>query len=151
VTPSGGDIGFQDFLRPIGSGRSGPARGSGGLLHRAATVSGRTRAIDAIYADYRGYLNAHSRVLRQERRGHVTTAAQLAARNVSQTPGPEGAAARLTSALDGEIRVAQARFDRTVSQAESALGGLALGIPLLTVLCAVAALLGVHQRLREYR
>jgi hypothetical protein len=151
VAPDGGAIGFRDFLRPIGSGRPGPARGSGGLLHRAAIASGRTAAIDAIYADYRAYLTAHGRLVQQEHRGDFATAATLAAMNVSQPRGPAGAAARLTLALDREIRVAQARFHRSVSQAGSALGGLALGIPLLTVLCAVVALLGVHQRLREYR
>jgi hypothetical protein len=150
-TPAGGDIGFEDLLAPIGRDRAGPARGSGGLLHRAAIASGRTTAIDAIYAAYRAYLKAHRLVVRQARRGRFTTAARLAAMDVSQTSVTKGAAAKLDIALDREVRVAQARFDHAVSRAGSPLRGLALGIPLLTMLSALLALLGVRQRLREYR
>ena len=134
-TRGAGGIAVEDPLEPIGSDRAGSARGSRGLLDRAAAASGRTRAIDEVYAAYRDYLKVRRAPMNVRRARRAT----------------EGAAATLDRALHREAEIAQARFDHAVSHADSALRGLAVGIPLVTILCAVFALLGVHQRLREYR
>jgi hypothetical protein len=143
------DRGFVALTRPIGRDRAGPARGSGGLLDVAAARGHRTAAIDAIYGAYRRYLAAHARVVRQEIRGDFSTAVRLA---VGASPrSTRRAGASLNDALDREVGAAQARFDDAVSRADAALGGLTAGIPILTALSALLALLGVRQRLREYR
>jgi hypothetical protein len=140
---------FKTLTRPIGADRAGPARGSGGLLDLAADRGGRSAAIDAIYVAYRRYRAAHRRVVEQETQGDFSMAVKLAVGGSARSTRRAGAA--LSDALDAEIRVAQARFIDDVSRAGSALGGLAIGIPVITALCAVLALLGVRQRLREYR
>jgi hypothetical protein len=143
------DRGFRAVVRPIGLDRPGGARGSGGLLHEATVVTDHsTAALDAIYGAYRRYLEAHRRVVVQERRGAFTKAIKLAV-----GPGAGGSAAAkdaLNGALEQEIAVAQGHFERAASHARSALGGLAGAIPLLTMLCATLALLGMRQRLVEY-
>ena len=143
------DRGFSALTRPIGRDRAGPARGSGGLLDVAAGRGNRSAAIDAIYAAYRTYLAAHRRVVAQETRGDFSRAVKLAVGTSPRSTRRAGAA--LNAALDREVDVAQARFRDAVSGADAALGGLALGIPGLAALSALLALLGVRQRLREYR
>jgi hypothetical protein len=143
------DRNFQALTRPIGADRPGPARGSGGLLDLAADLGHRTAAIDAIYVAYRRYRAAHRRVVEQETRGDFSMAVRLAVGPIPRST--RSTATALNEALDREVRVAQVRFDDGVSQAHTALGGLAIGIPLLTALCALLALLGLRQRLREYR
>ncbi|MDX6717941.1 MAG: hypothetical protein QOJ63_195, partial [Solirubrobacteraceae bacterium] len=144
------DRGFQAVVKPIGTGRPGGAHGSGGLLHLATVITDHsTAALNAIYDAYRAYLAAHRRVVAQERLGDFTAAVRLAVR-----PGPGRSAAAkdaLNGALKREVAVAQGHFERAASNADATLGGLAAGIPLLTVLCAALALLGVRQRLNEYQ
>ena len=140
---------FKALTRPIGRDRAGPARGSGGLLDVAAGRGHRRAAIDAIYAAYRRYLAAHGRVVEQEVSGDFSAAVKLAVGASPRSTRQAGAA--LNTALDREVRVARGRFRDSVSGAEAALGGLVPGIPVLTALCALLALLGVRQRLREYR
>jgi hypothetical protein len=57
----------------------------------------------------------------------------------------------LSHRLSDEIGTAQARFTRSATDAASALDGLALAIPLIAVLAAVLALLGLRRRINEYR
>ena len=140
---------FKALTRPIGTDRPGHARGSRGLLDLAADRGGRSAAIDAIYGAYRRYRAAHRRVVDQETRGDFSMAVKLAVGGSARSTSRAGAT--FNDALDTEVRVAQARFDEDVSRADSALGGLAIGIPVITALCALLALLGVRQRLREYR
>jgi hypothetical protein len=144
------DRGFRAVVRPIGVDRPGGARGSGGLLHEATVITDHsTAALDAIYGAYRGYLEAHRRVVAQERIGDFTQAVKLA---VGPRAGGSAAAKdALNAAVKREVAVAQGHFERAASRADAALGGLAGGIPLLTALCAALALLGMRQRLDEYR
>jgi len=58
---------------------------------------------------------------------------------------------QLSKQLDGEIKAADARFTRAAGDAASDLSGLGLAIPLVTVLVAVLTLLGLRQRINEYR
>jgi hypothetical protein len=147
------DRGFQSVVRPIGSDRSGPARGSGGLLHAAAALGGdEAQRIDAIYDAYRAYLASHRRVVDEETRGDFTRAIELAVRSRTDgTPSTKRAADVLGDALEREVRRAQRRFASRAAHAESALGGLTVAVPGLTVACALLALLGVRRRLEEYR
>jgi hypothetical protein len=57
----------------------------------------------------------------------------------------------LNTALDDQVEVAQGRFRQHTSRAQGALDGLAKGIPVLVALSALLALLGVRERLEEYR
>jgi hypothetical protein len=132
------DRGFEALTRPIGR-----------LLRVASDRGHRTAAIHVISADYRRYRAAHSRVFEQETAGDFDKAADLAVEESPRSTRRTGA--KLNGALDKEVDVAQASFEDSVSRADAALGGLALGIPALTALCALLALLGVRQRLREYR
>jgi hypothetical protein len=162
------DRGFQVVVKPIGSDRDGEARGSGGLLDEAAAAVPSSAPIDAIYAAYRRYLAAHDRVVEQEQAGDfpraiayavssatTTSAADASAgRNcvpAKPTASTEDAASAMNCLLVREIGAARARFARSAARAESRLGGLKLGIPALTLACALLALFGVRQRLEEYR
>jgi hypothetical protein len=140
------DRGFRALVKPIGDASAPSARGSGGLLDVAITQTGHsTAAIDRIYAAYRRYRNAHDEVVARERLGNFTRAVELA------TGQTKAAADELDAALADEVRIAQGRFEAEVQQAQSNLGGLAAGIPLLTALVGVLAVLGVRLRLEEYR
>jgi hypothetical protein len=147
------DRGFQAVVKPIGADRPGPARGSGGLLHEVALIAGSSpQRIDTVYAAYRTYLAAHRSVVAEETLGNFTSAVALAvSEHADGSPSTKRAADDLNDALAAEVRFAQSRFDREIARARSALGGLAAGIPLLTVLCALLALMGVRERLEEYR
>jgi hypothetical protein len=58
---------------------------------------------------------------------------------------------QLTGELNGQITAADARFAHAAGDAASDLNGLGLAIPLVTVLVAVLSLLGLRQRINEYR
>ncbi len=58
---------------------------------------------------------------------------------------------RVSDDLSGQIEAAQGRFARAAADATSALNGLSVAIPVVTVLAAIAALLGLRQRINEYR
>ena len=58
---------------------------------------------------------------------------------------------QLSADLRGQIDAAQSRYDRAAADATSSLGGLSVAIPLITVLAAALALLGLRQRINEYR
>jgi len=58
---------------------------------------------------------------------------------------------QLGNQLGGQITAAQARFTHSAGNAASALDGLGLAIPVISVLAAVLALLGLRQRINEYR
>ncbi|MEA2222181.1 MAG: hypothetical protein QOH83_557 [Solirubrobacteraceae bacterium] len=136
------DRGFQAVTRPIT-----------GLLEQAHAIAGdASAAIDAVDGAYRTYLAAHSRVVEQVQDGDFTKAVQLAVdRGTDGSPSTKQAGDALDEALVREVGIAQGRFDDAAARADSALDGLAVGIPALTVLCALLALFGVRQRLEEYR
>jgi hypothetical protein len=136
------DRGFQAVTRPIKR-----------LLEQARAIAGDASASgNAIEGAYRTYLEAHSRVVEQVRDGDFTKAVQLAVeRGTDGSPSTKRAGDALDEALVREVGIAQGRFDDAAARADSALDGLAVGIPALTVLCALLALFGVRQRLEEYR
>jgi hypothetical protein len=133
------DRGFQAVTRPIG-----------GLLERATDIAGmRVAAIDRAY---RTYLAAHANVVEKVQLGDFTSAGKLAVRHgAGGVPSTKDAGDALSDALDREVARAQDRFEDARAHADGALAGLAAGVPGLTALCALLALLGVRQRLEEYR
>jgi hypothetical protein len=140
------DRGFRALVEPIGTATARSARDSGGLLAVAASRTGHsTAAIDAIYEAYRRYRDAHDKVVAQEREGDFTQAVELA------TVSTKRVADELDAALAREIAIAQGRFEAGVHHARTTIDGLAAGIPLLTALAGLLALLGLRMRLEEYR
>jgi hypothetical protein len=123
----------------------------GGLLGEASRVaarSGTTAAVDDLAASWRGLRAEHARVARLESDGRFGEAVRLAV----GTDSHEAALGdRLNRDFGAVIGAAQQRFERAAGDARSALGGLALGIPLVLVACAALALVGLQQRVKEYR
>jgi hypothetical protein len=70
---------------------------------------------------------------------------------IRQAPAVAAVSERLDRDLREQITVAQDRFSDDAADAASALDGLWLAIPLAAVLAAVLALLGLRQRINEYR
>jgi hypothetical protein len=116
-----------------------------GLLGDAA---GRTGAGASLTATWRGIRDEHARVAQLEHQGDFTTAVALAV-----GPGSREAQLfdRLNRGFTAPIAAAQRRFDKAAHDARSALTGLAIGIPLLLVVCVALALAGLQSRLNEYR
>lgn len=140
------DRGFLALVEPIGSPRAAAASRSGGLLEAAITQTRHSpAAVEAIYAAYQRYRAAHVKVVVQEREGDFTAAVDIA---IAST---KPAAKELDAVLEREVGVAQGRFEAELERAEGKLDGLAGGIPVLTALVGVLALLGVRMRLAEYR
>jgi hypothetical protein len=70
---------------------------------------------------------------------------------MDRDPAVSAISDRLSGRLVTEIAVAQNRFATSAADASSALSGLAPAIPLITVLAAALSLLGLRQRINEYR
>jgi CHASE3 domain sensor protein len=132
------DRGFRAVTRPIE-----------GLLDQAAETSG--RSMPTIRAAYRTYLRTHGHVVEKERRGDFRAAVDLAVGRPHGALSTSDSAAALDGALAREIRAARGRFRSRATDAGAALDGLSTGIPLLTAMCGLLAMLGVRRRLDEYR
>jgi hypothetical protein len=137
--------------RPICQDRGGQrpcTNGSGGLLGEAAVIasrSGSSTAMAKLGTIYAQYLKVHRQVLVLERNGKFAGAVKLAVSSEVRL------ADALDSGLERQIGAAQGRFASAADAAMSALGGLWLAIPLLTVAFAALALYGLLQRINEYR
>jgi hypothetical protein len=90
------------------------------------------------------YRAAADRIQQLERQGQLETA-------IHQLPPVATTSEELSGDLGGQITGANARFTHSAGDAASALSGLGLAIPLVTVLVAVLSLLGLRQRINEYR
>jgi hypothetical protein len=93
---------------------------------------------------FASYWAAAERLERIEGQGQLGVA-------IDQAPGVAAISERLGSQLTDRIGAAQARFTGSARSAASALDGLALAIPLIAVLAAILAVLGLRQRINEYR
>jgi hypothetical protein len=119
----------------------------GGLIAEISALArqtGTSAAAQKFDADYAAY---------QAKAGQITNLAETGQTKDAIT-GVQDASAiseQLSSDLAQQITSAQARFERSATDATSALGGLRFAIPLVTVLAAVLALLGLRQRINEYR
>ena len=95
-------------------------------------------------SNFTSYRAAGDRVQQLEDQGQLEPA-------ITQLRPVADMSERLSKQLDGEINAANTRFTRAARDAASDLSGLALAIPLVTVLVAVLSLLGLRQRINEYR
>jgi hypothetical protein len=93
---------------------------------------------------FASYWAAAERLERIEGQGQLGVA-------IDQAPGVAAISERLGSQLTDGIGAAQARFTGSARSAASALNGLALAIPVIAVLAAILAVLGLRQRINEYR
>jgi phosphotransferase system HPr-like phosphotransfer protein len=119
-----------------------------GLLGDPAGSTGSGAAPPGLVATWRGIRDEHARVAQLEHDENFRAAVQRAV-------GPHAREAtlfdRLNSGFEAPIAAAQRRFDQAAHDARSSLTGLAVGIPLLLVVCVALALAGLQRRLNEYR
>jgi hypothetical protein len=108
---------------------------------RVLTTPGLAGSLQARFASYQA---AAVRVRGLEDGGSLTTA-------IKQAPPVAAMSDQLGDELTRRIGAAHARFATAARDAASALDGLALAIPLVTVIAAVLAFLGLRQRINEYR
>jgi hypothetical protein len=108
---------------------------------RVLTSSPIAAPLRSRFASYRA---AGNRVQQLENQGQLEPA-------ITQLRPVADMSQQLSNELDSEISAADARFTHAAADAASDLSGLALAIPVVTVLVAVLSLLGVRQRINEYR
>jgi hypothetical protein len=146
----GGDtqhgLDFEAIMRTLG-----PANGSGGLVGEVDALARRTgtsAAASGFATGLTAYLAQHGQINAFVQQGNTARASNIVAGSVASGQSP----ADLVSAnLVHQTAAAQARFDHAAADATSALNGLSLAIPVLIVLAAALALLGLRQRINEYR
>ena len=114
------------------------------VLARRTDTSASANRFDSDYAAYQAQAN---RIKYLEGRGRLTGSTGA----LALEPRTAAISDQLGDDLHGQIVAAQARFDHAAADATSALKGLSVAIPVITVLAAVAALLGLRQRINEYR
>lgn len=110
----------------------------------ATRVLTTSRLAPPLTASLIAYRAAGDRVQQLERGGGLASAIQ-------QAQGVATISHQLSGELAGESAAAQSRFIVAANDAASSLSGLGLAIPLVSVLVAVLSLLGLRQRINEYR
>ena len=118
-----------------------------GLINEISALArrtGTTVTTQRFDNDYTAYRAKARQVMQLEDGGQLTRAILLA---------PQASAISEQSSRDlaQQTDAAQGRFTRAAADATSALSGLAFAIPLITVLAAALALVGLRQRINEYR
>lgn len=149
VARGGGDANLADLSTTLAV--LGPPDGSRGLIREAAALSARTgptAAFDDFTSALRRYERLHGRIARLEAQGRFDEAVDLAE---GSRAAEKPLADRMSSDLEQQIGIAQGRFTAAATAGRSALSGLWLGIPLLALVVGVLSVLGVNQRLAEYR
>lgn len=114
----------------------------GGLLGEIPTLSGK-RTAGRLDAEFAAYRSEAAKILALGNSGKISQASRLGA----SSP----VAALLDADLGREAAAAQRRFADAASSSTSSLSGLSIAIPVLAVLGCALALVGVRQRLEEYR
>jgi hypothetical protein len=120
-------------------------RGLLGEAQRAAERSGTPGSLGGVRASLARFERAHRRVAALENAGNYPPAVRAYIDNEL----PE--ARRLDADLENETRAAQQRFATNAEHANSSVGGLRVGIPLLALAVAALAVSGFSSRLKEYR
>jgi hypothetical protein len=149
IARGGGDQNLADFAVQVKA--LGGTDAQGGLLREAKAISrrsGSTAVVDALSVRLAAYLAAHRRVAAHEADGDFAGAARVA---VGKRSKEISAADAMASTFARTIDAAQADFTRAASEAESALNGLAIGIPILVTALVLLVLYGLRQRINEYR
>lgn len=98
----------------------------------------------ALTAGVASYGTAAGHVQGLERSGQLEAA-------ITQLPAVAAVSRQLDGQLRDQMATAQAQFRAHAADASSALDGLWLALPLAAVLAAVLALLGLRERINEYR
>jgi len=137
-----------DVIDPLDFARvRGVLERPGGLIAEISVLARRTgttvaaQRFDAGYAAYQA--KAHQLTTR-ESNGRLKAAIAIA-------PQASAISERLSRELGQQIDAAQGRFTRAARDATSSLAGLEFAIPLITVLATVLTLIGLRQRINEYR
>jgi hypothetical protein len=128
-------------------GALAPSAGRPGLIHEVVVLAhrtGSTAAARQFLREFNRYRAETTHLSDLESSGQITAA-------LSSAPAAAHTAEQMSATLQSQTSAAQARFERDAARGTSALGGLGLGLPLLTALAAVLALLGLRQRINEYR
>jgi hypothetical protein len=123
----------------------------GGMLGEAAPLAARAgRGQDAqrLAQEFAAYRAQATNVLAVQARGRVGDAIKIAVADAASRSSPS---AKLSSDLSAQANAAQLRFQSQAADATSALSGLEIAIPLLAVVAAMLALVGLRQRASEYR
>ncbi|HEY1508345.1 MAG TPA: hypothetical protein VGF93_05050 [Solirubrobacteraceae bacterium] len=123
----------------------------GGLIAEIdslASRTGETRGTARMAQEFDAYRSQTQRISDLQNRGTVVSAVDLAATVSARQSAP---ASRLSIDLRTQIAAAQSHFTREASDATSALTGLAFAIPVLALVAAVFALVGIRERRNEYR
>lgn len=110
------------------------------VKHALATTGLATRLGPA----FPSYLAAAKRVQDLENGGQLGPA-------IAASPAASTISDRVSADVRTRIAAAQERFTTNAADASSSLSGLDLAIPLITALAAVLVLLGLRQRINEYR
>jgi len=110
-------------------------------VQRALSASGLAPRLGPAFPSY---LTAAKRTQDLENSGQLGPA-------IASAPAASQISDRVTAALTTRIAAAQTRFERYGADAGSSLDGLGLAIPLITALAAILVVLGLRQRINEYR
>ena len=119
----------------------------GGLIAELSALarrSGSAAAAGRFDAEYAAYQAKAHQIAGLEGGGRLAAAIALA-------PVASAISEQANHTLAVQIAAAQNRFTTSATDATSAIAGLSLAIPLVTVLAAALALLGLQQRIGEYR
>jgi hypothetical protein len=133
---------YDAVMRVLAPGRDGRH-----LIGAASALVGQTQTTDAarrLSRQFDAYRAASDRVSKLENRGLIGDA-------ITQAPRATARGEELDRTVTGYLATAQSRFEQAAADATSFLSGLGLAIPLMTVLAAALVLLGVAERISEYR
>lgn len=123
----------------------------GGMIGAAAPLAARTgtsQDAERLAREFAAYRAQAAQVTALQGNGRTGDAIKLA---VADAASPSSPSATLPSDLASQAATAQARFRAQAANATSALSGLGIAIPVLAVVAAILALVGVRQRASEYR
>jgi hypothetical protein len=136
----------SDELDPVDFSRvMGQLSPPSGLIHEVALQAqraGTPAEANTLARDFAAYRAQAERISRLQSNGQSNLAASANSASITD---------RLRDDLATQIDAAQARFAGAATDATSSLSGLALAIPLLSVLVAVLSVIGLRARLGEYR
>jgi len=146
VARGGGDSYLSDF-RSVASALE-PPQGLLGAAEAAERRRGSDAPVAALSAQWRAYRAAHNRVAALQTDGRFGDAVRLAVGPKAQLPA---LADGLNRDFGTRIAAAQGRFERSARAATSALSGLTAALIVVLLVAAVLAVVGLQQRIDEYR
>lgn len=133
-----------DFNRVMGV--LAPPDGLIGEIGALAPQNGTDAAANQLASDFATYRTQATQITSLLSQGQLQNAI-----NAATSPSSTLLANAVNENVIGQIHDAQARFTDSADAATSAISGLSIAIPILTVLAATLALLGLQQRRGEYR